>query len=124
MPVLEPTVIPGLDRALLELALIFGAVGGAILILTISSIVGIVRAVRRRRRGSRSRAAVTLALTAFMITTIWLLYWAGNNIRHNASPFDGLLVINLILCILPFVWLISAICANRFAAQKRPQQAT
>ena len=124
MAVLEPTVIPGLDRALLELLLIFGAIGSAIFILTISSIVGIVRAVQRRLRGSRSRAAVTLALTTFMITTIWLLYWAGNNILHNSHPFDGLLIINLLLCILPFAWLISAIRANRFAGKKRREQAT
>ena len=111
MDLLEPTVIPGLDRALLELFLIFSAIGVAILILTISSIVGTVRAVRRRRCGSRSNSAVLLALTAVVISTSWLLYWVGDNIVHHTNPFDGLFI-NLMLCVLPFSWFISAMRAN------------
>src|SRR5262245_41764354 len=117
MGLLEPTVIPGLDRALLELLLISSVVGAAILILTMSSIVGMIRAIRRRRRGSHSKGAVALALIAVLITTMWLLYWVTDNILHRSNPLDGLLVINLILCVLPFAWLFSAIRANSSAVK-------
>src|SRR5262252_2804153 len=112
MGLLEPTVIPGLDRALLQLFGILAAIGLAILAVTLSSIVGMVRAARRRRRGLQSRAAVLLALTAVMMSTGWLLYWVGDNIFHHTNPLDGLFVINLTLCVLPCSWLITAIRAN------------
>ena len=61
MGLIEPTVVPGLDKALLELLIIFGAIVVAGLVVIISSVVGIFRAARRRRRGVRSVAAVVLA---------------------------------------------------------------
>jgi len=109
---LEPTVIPGLERAILELTLIFVGVGGLMLLLMVSSIIGIVRGIRRRRRGINSPAAIASAIVASSISTLWLLYWVGDNIYHRVNPLDGLLAINLVLCVLPFGWLIAAIRAN------------
>jgi hypothetical protein len=113
---LEPTVIPGLERAILELALIVVCVGGFMLLLTVSSIIGIVRGIRRRRRGTNSRAAIAAAIVACSISALWLLYWVGDNIYHRVNPLDGLLVINLVLCILTFSWLVAAIRANTSAS--------
>ena len=109
LSLLEPKVIPGLDRALLEILMVFATIIGAVLSLTISSIVGIVRAKRRRRRGEHSKTAVALALMAALITTVWLLYWTGDNLYQHHNPIDGLLAINLAICVLPFCWLIAAI---------------
>ncbi|HJZ79731.1 MAG TPA: hypothetical protein VKD91_05280 [Pyrinomonadaceae bacterium] len=116
MCLLEPTVIPGLDRAILELLLISTAIVGAVLLLTIGSIVGIFRARRRRKRGGHSKAAVGLAAFAASISALWLSYWVGDNIYHHANPLDGLLAINLGLCVLPVFWLVTAIRANTSAA--------
>jgi hypothetical protein len=111
----EPTVIPGLDRAILELAFVFTAVAVAMLVLTVSSIIGIVRGIRRRRRGLHSRSAIALALTASSIAALWLLYWVADGLYHRTNPWDGLLAINLSLCLLPFFWLVTAIRANKSA---------
>jgi len=113
--VFEPTVVPGLDRAIFELALVFVVAVGLLLLLTIASIVGIIRGIRRRRRRAHSRAAVAGAMLASSITTLWLLYWVGDNLYHRMNPLDGLLAINLLLCVLPFAWLVTAIRANRSA---------
>lgn len=113
MALFEPTVIPGLDRALLEIVISFAAIGCGILALTISSIVGVVRAVRRRRNGIRSRSAIALALMAALASTTWLLYWTADNIFHRQNPLDALFVINLVLCGLPFGWLLTALRAHK-----------
>jgi hypothetical protein len=112
MGLLEPTAVPGLDKALGELFIIFGVIIASGLALTISSIVGIVRAVRRRRRGGHSVTAVVLAAVAASITVSWLLYWVGDDIHHGSNPFDGLLTINFVICLPPLSWLIAAIRAN------------
>jgi len=112
MGLLEPSVVPGLDKALLGLLIIFSAIVASSIAVTISSIVGIVRAVRRRGRGGHSAAAVVLAASATAITSGWLLYWVGDDIYHQSSPIDGLLAINVAGCLLPFSWLIAAIHAN------------
>jgi len=109
---LEPTVIPELDRAILEFLLIFAAVAAAILLLTVSSIIGIIRAIRRHRRGEYSSGAVALAALATAISAAWLTYWAGNSMYQKVNPLDGLLAINFALCVLPFSWLFAAIRAN------------
>jgi len=113
MGLLEPNAVPGLDRALLELFLIFSAVLGSALLITVSSIVGLVRAVRRRRRGERSSVAIVLALAAIAIPSLWLCYWVGVDIYNRSNPINALLAINAALCVLPFTWLVSAIRANR-----------
>jgi hypothetical protein len=70
MGLLEPTAIPGLDKALLELLIIFSVIGASGLIVTVSSILGIIRAVRRRRRrrSGHSVSAVVLACVTTAIT--------------------------------------------------------
>ena len=113
MGLLEPNAVPGLDRALLELFLIFSAVLGSALLITVSSIVGLVRAVRRRRRGERSSVAIVLALAAIAIPSLWLCYWVGVDIYNRSNPINALLAINAALCVLPLTWLVSAIRANR-----------
>jgi len=109
---LEPTTIPGLDRALLELLITFSVIVGLGLMITISSIVGVIRAVRRRRRGGDSVSAVALAGVATAITSCWLLYWVGDNIQQKSNPLDALLAINLLICVPPLSWLSAAIHAN------------
>ena len=113
MGLLEPNVVPGLDRALLELLLSFGAVLGSGLLITVSSIVGLVRAIRRRRRSERSSVAIVLALIAITIPSLWLGYWVGVDIYNRSNPINGLFAINAALCVLPLTWLVSAIRANR-----------
>ena len=112
---LEPTVVPGLDRALLEIVIALAAIVCGMLAVTISSIVGIVRAIRRRRTRKRSRGAIALALMAAMISMAWLLYWTVDNIYHRHNPLDALLAINLGLCVLPFCWLFTALRAHTSA---------
>jgi hypothetical protein len=112
MALFEPTVVPGLDRALLELLLTFGILGGLVLLVTISSIVGIIRARRRRRRGGYSVAAVVLAVLANVIAAAWLLYWLAYDIHDRSNPINALLAINLAICLLPLSWLIASIRAN------------
>jgi len=103
----------------LELLLIFSAVSAAVLLLIVGSIIGISRAMRRRRRGHYSRGAVALAGFAASTTTVWLLFWVGNSLYQNANPVDGLLAINLALCVLPFAWLLSAVRANNLFNEQR-----
>jgi hypothetical protein len=112
MAFLEPTAIPGLDKALEEMFVIFSIIVASGFVLTISSIVGVIRAVRRRRRGGYSVAAVVFSASATVMTTCWLLYWVGDNIHHGSNPLDGLLAINLLVCMPPLSWLITAIRAN------------
>ena len=112
---LEPNVIPGLDRALLEILITLGAIACAILVLTIASIVGVIRANRRRRRREHSSSAIALAIVATTVSTTWLLYWTADNIYHRHNPFDGLLAINLAICVLPFWWLLAALRARASA---------
>ena len=112
MGLLEPFVIPGLGKALLELLIIFSVIVASGLVVTISAIVGIIRAVRRRRRAGHSVSAVVLASIAAAITTFWLLYWVSDDIYHRSNPIDALLAINLAVCVLPLFWLIAAIHAN------------
>jgi hypothetical protein len=119
MSLLEPTVVPGLDRALLELFLFFGGIISAALVLTISSIVGIIRAVRRRRQHRKSTAAVLLAAGATSITILWLLYWTTDNVYHRLNPIDGFLLLNSALCLLPLSWLIAAFRANSTSVPDR-----
>jgi hypothetical protein len=110
---LEPNIVRGLDKALLELFVTFSAVIGTGLVVTISSIVGVVRAVRRRRRGGHSVSAVVLAAVANAIAAAWLLYWLIYDIHDRSNPINGLLAINLVICLLPLSWLIASIHANR-----------
>jgi hypothetical protein len=112
MSLLEPKAIPSLGKALLELLILFGAVISGLLVVSVSSIVGIIRAVRRRRRSGYSVAAVVLSAIATAISSCWLLYWVQDDLRNRSNPFDGLLAINLMLCLLPVYWLIAAIRAN------------
>ena len=112
MAVLEPYAIPGFDRLLVKLFLIVVTIIGSLVFLTISSIVGIIRAFRRRRRGGNSDMAIVLAGIAVALITCWLAYWVGDDIFHHQSPFNGMLAINLSFCMLPLSWLIVAIRAN------------
>jgi hypothetical protein len=102
MGLLEPPlVIPGFDKLVLKLLLIGSVIlvaGGA---LIISSIVGVIRALRRERRGGRSVAAVVLAAIAAAITASWLLYWVAYDIHDRSNPINILLAINFAFCLLP-----------------------
>ena len=109
---LEPTADPGIQKALAELVLFFSVILATGLVVTISSIVGLVRAIRRRRRGGRSVAAVALAAIANTITASWLLYWVGDDVYQRSNPINGLLAINIAFCLLPLSWLVAAIRAN------------
>jgi len=120
MCLLEPNVVPGLDRALVELLLISSAVVGLGLLITACSIVGLVRAIRRRRRGEESLRAMVLAVIANAITSLWLCYWVGVDIHNRSNPINALFVINATFCILPLTWLVAAIRANR---AQRPELA-
>jgi hypothetical protein len=107
-----PLVVPGLDKALLELLILLGVILGSVVLVTVSSVVGLIRAVRRRRRGGRSKAAVVLAAIATAIAASWLVYWTGDAIRHRSNPINGFLTINFAICVPPLSWLIAAIRAN------------
>jgi hypothetical protein len=113
MGLMEPTVIPGLDKALLQLFAIFSVVIATGSVVTLSSIVGLVRAIRRRRRGGRSVSAVALAAFANAIAAAWLLYWLIYDIHDRSNPINGLFAINLAIWLLPLSWLIASIRANR-----------
>ena len=112
MSLIEPTTIPGLDKVLLELLITFSIIIGSGIVVTISSIVGVIRAVRRRRRGGDSVSAVALAGVATAITSCWLLYWVVDDIQQKSNPLDALLAINLLICVPPLSWLSAAIHAN------------
>ena len=113
MSLLEPTVVPGLDKALLKLFAIFSVIIVTALVVTISSLVGVIRAIRRRRRGGRSATAVVFAAFASAIAAAWLLYWLTCDIHDRSNPLNGLLAINFAICLLPWSWLIASIRANR-----------
>jgi hypothetical protein len=109
---LEPFVIPGLDKALLELLLVFGVIIVTGLVLTLGSIAGLVRAVRRRRRGGKSSAAIGLAVMATTIASLWLCYWFAADVYERSNPINALFAVNAALCVLPLIWLIAAIRVN------------
>lgn len=107
-----PLVIPGFDKIVLKLLLIASVIvvtGGAVII---SSIVGVVRAVRRLQRGGCSKVAVVFAVIATASAASWLAYWAGDDIYHRSNPINVFLAINLAICLLPLSWLAAAIYAN------------
>jgi hypothetical protein len=122
MGLLEPFVIPGFDRVVLKLLIIFGLIVTTGLVVTISSIVGVIRAIRRRRRGGRSWMAAVLAVMATAVTLFWLLYWVGYDIHDRSNPINGLLAINLAICVLPLSWLIASIRANGARPRELEQQ--
>ena len=119
MGLLEPFRIPGFDRLLAQLILILVAIIGWMLAVTVSSIVGIIRAIRRRRRGGQSTGAVVLASVVVATCAMWSLYFVGDNLLHHGNPFDSMLAINLSLSILPWLWLTFAIRTNAAARTKR-----
>jgi hypothetical protein len=110
---LEPTNVPGVDKALLELFAFFTVVIVLDLVLMVGSIVRVIRAVRRWRRGGRSVGAVGLAALATAIAAAWLLYWIAYDLRDHSSPINGLLAINFAICLPPLTWLVAAMRANR-----------
>jgi|SRR5215471_203419 len=112
MALLEPYRIPGFDGLVLKLLVIVIGILGTGVVITISSIVGLIRAICRRRRAGHSISAIVLAAFATSIATSWLVYWAGDAIYQHENPFDGFLAINLGVCLLPLSWLIAAIFAN------------
>jgi len=115
-----PLVIPGFDKIVLKLLLIFSVVLITGAVVTISSIVGVIRALRRQRRGGHSVAAVVLGAIAMAITSLWLFYWVRDDIYHRSNPLNGMLAINLAICLLPLSWLIAAIGANA-GRRKEPE---
>jgi Kef-type K+ transport system membrane component KefB len=118
MALLEPYVIPGFDWLVLKLLCVIGIILFTGVVITLSSIVGLIRAVRRRRRGGRSIAAVMLATVAVAIVASWSLYWAADAAYHHENPLNGFLAINFAICLLPLSWLTGAIRAN--LAPNRP----
>jgi uncharacterized membrane protein YhiD involved in acid resistance len=113
MILLEPFTVPGLDKALLELLITAGVILATGVAVTVGSIIGLIRALRRQRRGDRSLAAVVMAATAFVITLAWLLYWVRNDLHDKGNPVNAMFAINAALCVLPLTWLVAAIRANR-----------
>ena len=118
MGLLEPFVIPGFDRLLVQIILILVAIVGWMIAVTAASIVGIARAIRRRRRGGQSTAAIVQAGVALATVAMWLLYFVGDNLIHRMNPLDSMLAINLSLSILPLSWLMLAIRTNTAARRK------
>ena len=112
MALLEPYRIPGLEWLVLKLLVIAISVLVTGVVVTISSIVGLIRAIRRTRRGGHSISAVVLATIAVAISASWLLYWTATDLYQHESPLDGFMAINLGVCLLPLSWLIAAISAN------------
>jgi hypothetical protein len=112
MALLEPYRIPGLEWLVLKLLVIIIVVLVTAVGITICSIVGLIRAIRRRRRGGHSISAVVLATIAVAIPASWLLYWAGDAIYQHENPLNSFLAINSAVCLLPLSWLIGAVCAN------------
>jgi len=113
MALLEPFRIPGLEWLVLKLLVIAIVVVVTGILITVGSIVGLIRAILRKRRGGHSIAAVVLAAIAAALAASWLLYWAGDALYLHENPFDGFLAINAAICLLPLSWLIGAIWANR-----------
>jgi hypothetical protein len=113
MILLEPFTVPGLDKALLELLITAGVILATGVAVTVGSIIGLIRALRRRRRGDRSLAAVVMAATAIVITLAWLLFWVRNDLHDKGNPVNAMFAINAAFCVLPLTWLVAAIRANR-----------
>ena len=112
MALLEPYVIPGFGKALLELLIILGTIFVAGLTIIVSSIVGIVRARRRRRRNVGSVGAVVLASLATITSAGWLLYWVASNVHERSNPVDSTFAINSSICVLAIWWLLAALRTN------------
>lgn len=112
MALLEPFTVPGLDKSLFELLIILSSILITGAVVTVGSVIGLIRAVRRRRRGDRSSAAVVLAAIATAIALAWLLYWVRYDLHDKANPINALFGINAALCLLPFSWFVAAIRAN------------
>jgi hypothetical protein len=110
---LEPFTVLGLDRALLELLITLSSILITGSFVMIGSIIGLIRAVRRQRRGDHSVAAVVMATTANAIALAWLLYWLRHDLHDKANPINALVAINAGLCVLPLAWLVAALRANR-----------
>ena len=119
MALLAPFVIPGFDRVVLKLLIIVGVILVAGVVVTISSIVGVIRAVLRLRRSGHSVAAVVLAVIANVMTVAWLLYWVADDIHHNENPINVLLAINFAIALLPLSWLVAAVGANVARGRRR-----
>ena len=81
---LEPRAVPGIEKTLTKVLIIFSVIIGLGLVVTISSIVGVIRAVRRRRRGGHSVAAVVLAAIANAISVL-PLSWLIASIHANVA---------------------------------------
>src|SRR5262249_13469376 len=113
MALLEPYRIPGFDWLVLKFLLIVGLILVTGVAIVISSIVGVIRAIRRGRRGGQSISAGVLAAIASAIAASWSLYWATDSLYQHENPLNGFLAINFAICMLPCSWLIGAICANR-----------
>lgn len=113
MAILEPYRIPGFDWLVLKLLAVISVILVTGAVITISSIVGFIRAIRRRRRGGHSKAALVLAAMAVAIAISWSLYWATDALHQHENPLNSFLAINLAICLLPLSWLIATISANR-----------
>jgi hypothetical protein len=117
LAILEPFTVPGLDKALLELLITLSSILITGVVVIIGSIIGLIRAVRRRRRGDRSATAVVMATTANVIALVWLLYWVRYDLHDKANPLNPLFAINAAFCLLPLSWLVAAIRTWRLNSQ-------
>ena len=121
---LEPFTVPGLDKSLFELLITLGSILITGAVVTVGSVIGLIRAVRRRRCGDRSSAAVVLATIATAIVLAWLSYWVRSDLHDKANPINALFGINAALCLLPLSWLVAAIRANRARQRQLVSQTT
>ena len=124
MALLEPFTVPGLDKSLFELLITLGSILLTGAVVTVASVIGLIRAVRRRRCGDRSSAAVVLAAIATAIALAWLLYWVRCDLHDKANPINALFGINAALCLLPLLWFVAAIRANRARHRQLVSQKT
>jgi len=113
LALLEPFTVPGLDKSLFELLITLGSILITGAVVTVGSVIGLIRALQRRRRGDRSSAAVVLAAIATAIALVWLSYWVRYDLHEKSNPINALFGINAALCLLPLSWFVAAICANR-----------
>ena len=124
LALLEPFTVPGLDKSLFELLITLSSILITGAVVTFGSVIGLIRAVRRRRRGDRSAAAVALALVGTAITLTWLLYWVRSDLHDKANPINALFGINAAFCLLPLSWFVAAIRANRARNRQLVSQTT
>ena len=124
LALLEPSTVPGLDKSLFELLITLGSILITGAVVTVGSVIGLIRAIRRRRHGDRSAAAVVLAAIATAIALAWLSYWVRYDLHDKASPINALLGINAALCLLPLSWFVAAIRANRARHRQLVSQTT